>query len=168
MAETGKPLEKIDINALRTCDTVLVHYNGAGGAGWVHAIKRGVKTEADPFASDQTHILPIEVHIYKNWRADVSRAECWSHITLYPDTFGPEETAIHALKVGDTVVMEFYPDHSTNGYMEAAGLHGDVLRMYVQRNGKTVAQYILDRSISPSTGRLCRHVYRKEDETAAA
>jgi hypothetical protein len=67
------------------------------------------------------------------------------------------------LRADDEITFRFYPDAHTNGYVAMGGLHADALYLDVRREGKVIARWELDISITPAnSARMCRGVPNAE------
>lgn len=128
-------LTKLDIAALRACDTLSVQYAKDGGT--VYATKEIAKTERNPFAQDVQHYMeaPVSVRVYRG--EDTTDARAWGHMRLYRGQPCESRSALATLRAGDKIAFEFAAGaHSTDAIL-AAGFHGDTLRIRVRRKGQT-------------------------------
>jgi hypothetical protein len=144
-------LTKADVKALRNADSLCVHLSRDYTA--VRAIKRKRYGDADPFATDQEHIVSASVALRgfrgRDGLAD-GRVKCFAMINLYPSQKHNATLILHTLREGDQIAFQFSPDGHTNGYLSAAGLHGDALYMRVLRQGKFIAEWEMATSFCPS------------------
>lgn len=163
-------LTKLELAALRQCDALCVHLSKDFTA--VRAIKRNPKTEKEPFAQDQEQLITADVGLETlrgREELESGRVKCFAHISLYPNQKHTSWLILQTLRVGDELTFNFYPDAHTNGYIAAAGLHGDALYLNVRRKGKTVARWSLAHSICPTnTARMVTGVPDSESYTRDA
>jgi|SRR5215467_2152467 len=158
-------LTKLDIVALRKMDTLLVAFQpNRDEKTLVHCIKRADKS-ADPFAQEARHVIPAKVTCLGDFPTrDVSRAQCWAHVSVYPSQHCHASSLLATLRAGDAIAFDFQPDYHSNGYVARAGLHADVLLMYVYRGDETMrklhAVVELDHGIAPdgNSARMVRGV----------
>ncbi len=147
-------LTRTDLIALRKADSLCVHL---GKNTMVRAIKRADCGE--PFARDLEHIIPAEVGFENIRGRDNAAAECFAMVNLYPSQKHSAVLILRTLREGDELTFSFYPDAHSNGYMAAAGLHGDALMLHVRRDGKQIAHWELCSSCCPSnSARMVRNV----------
>jgi hypothetical protein len=155
------PLSKLDIAALRKADDLCVHLSQRCPKGLVRAIKRKpmLTQERDPFATDIEHIIdaPVTLDGFCNQKLiENGTVKCFGSVGLYHSQHTPASSAIKTLRAGDEIEFAFEPDGHTNGYVAAAGLHGDVLKLIVRRKGKRVATWKLESSMCPrNSARMC-------------
>jgi hypothetical protein len=158
-------LTKMDIAAIRQSDDICVHLNARHPNGLVRLIKR--RDYNKPFSEDKEHILTATAKLDGlRGQAELQRGEveCFAMAGIYHGQHAQVSLALRSLHLGDEVTFSFYPDGHTNGYLAAAGLHGDLLYMYVRRNGKTVARWELQSSVCPSnSARMCRGIPNSEN-----
>jgi hypothetical protein len=168
-------LTKIDVAALRKCDDICVHLGARHPDGLVRAIKRKGYGNPDPFATDIEHIVTakVEIDTLRGRQAlEAGDVQCFAMIGVYHSQHTGQSSILKTLRAGDEITFRFYPDAHTNGYVAMGGLHADVLYMDVRRDGKTVARWELDISITPAnSARMCRGVpnsehYNEEAESA--
>jgi len=159
-------LTKLDIAALRKADFLTVRFDGSDASKCeAFLIKRAVKSERDPFATDQYHAIaaPVRVYGFDYKPEDVTRVQCWEMLWLYWSQGGHAESVLGTLRAGDAIKFEFYPDYHSNGYLAKAGLHGDALRLHVFRGDETlrklVATWELRSQCSPdNSARMCKGI----------
>lgn len=151
-------LTKIDLAALRQCDSIVVHFKGAGESS-VKAIKRARTSERDPFAADQHHTIAAPVNCRHVYGVPAhTHAEAFGHISVYHGQTTPVGSILAVLRVGDQIGFEFYPEAHSNGYLIDAGLYGDVLNLHVTR-GKQRLVFEIDHCNSPNnSARMVRGV----------
>jgi len=148
-------LTKKDIAALRKADGLSVSLRE--GTSTVRATKKNAPTDADPYATDVDHIIPAPVFLRNfKYNADDKSARCFSHMNFWRGQDAHIEAVTALLRVGDDIGFEFYPDCHTNQYMEAAGLHGDVLRLIVTRGKRRLCIEIDHCHCPDNTARMCR------------
>jgi cold shock CspA family protein len=154
-------LTKNDIAAIRKANDICVHLSARNPQGLVRLIKRK-RYDAKPFETDQEHVMTANV-VMDSLRGQAAfesgTADCFAMAGIYHDQRVQVSNVLKTLRVGDEVTFEFSPDAHTNGYIAAAGLHGDALYLRVRRNGKFIARWELTSSVCPSnSARMCRGV----------
>lgn len=162
MLETG-PLSKMDIAALRAADYLIVRLNRHGTE--VSAVKEADRTEKNPFAQNQYHPIPATIRIHGVYEGgpEFARAQCFESVQFYHSQNTAASTVAKALRPGDLLTFEFWPD-AGNGYVAKAGLHHDSLNLYVERGGRDKRlQFHLSDSICPdNSARMVQGVASKE------
>ena len=148
-------LTKIDLAAMKQADFLSIRLDGE--TGLVRAIKERKKTDKEPFAHDIEHVIEAPVRDYKRVYGVTNSARKYRElIWLYPGQHCHVSSIIKLLRVGDKIEFEFYPDYHTNGYSKDARLHGDMLRLQVER-GKERFTFNLQASIAPeNSARMCQ------------
>lgn len=162
-------LTKLDIAAIRACDAITVHLSSRVPEGLVKAIKR--RDYGKPFAEDKEHILPATVSSHNERGADALRngAQFFAMEHVYWGQHCPTSSVLRTLRVGDEISFSFWPDALSNGYIAAQGLHGDLLRLTVRRDGKRVATWDFSQSFCPeNSARMCKGVPVSDDYRRAA
>jgi hypothetical protein len=164
-------LSKIDVAALRKCNTIVVRMDRKDGTSSVYAVKNATKSERDPFACDQHHLVPAEVILSHSYRMSVREVDCIAHLYFSPggECLDVTDTAVAALRAGDILGFTFYMDAMTTGRMSDAGFSSDCLYLTISRGGKLVAKFLVNTWIgqnSPFCGRFVRGAKERE-ETAA-
>lgn len=163
-------LTKDDVHAIRTADTICVHLNARNPQGLVRLIKRK-PYNAKPFEVDQEHTLTanavIETTLGKT-ALESGAAECFAMENIYHSQATPVSSILKTLRVGDEITFSFYPDCHSNGYVAAAGLHADVLYLYVLRNGKRITWEFSQGICPANSARMCRGVPASRDYHNAA
>lgn len=158
-------LTKDDIHAIRNANDICVHLNARHPTGLVRLIKRK-PYNAKPFEQDREHVLTAKAAIEIMRGRDGVEAgtvECFAMAGIYSGQRDPVFSVLNSLRVGDDVTFSFYPDCHTNGYVAAAGLHADVLYMYVIRNGKRHCWELIHQISPANSARMCRGVPNSSD-----
>lgn len=157
-------LTAIDVAAMRQADRLVVAFNDHDNSlrkTSVRLVKDARRTDKTPFATDQEHEL-VDCPIRVIDRFDTKGVVAFSHVSLFHTQHSPSSTIVRSLRVGDQIEFNFYPDCHTNGYVAAAGLHADVLLLYVYRgegNKQRRLEYEIDSGISPNnTARMIRGI----------
>lgn len=157
-------LTKLDIAAMRAADDLCVHLNARHPDGLVRLIKR--RDRSTPFSEDKEHVLPAAVKIEAmRGQAELARGEveAFAMIGLYHCQAGSLSAILRTVRAGDELTFSFYPDGHTNGYVAMAGLHADLLYLYVRRDGKTIARWEVDHSVCPdNSARMIRGIPNSE------
>lgn len=150
-------LTKMDVAAIRACDSLTVRYSSTDGATvWVE--KEIPKTPANPFAQNATHALdaPVSVYVYRG--EDTSQWRAYGHTRIYRGQRCEARSALATLRVGDRISFEFAAGaHSTDAIL-AAGFYGDVLRLIVRRKGQTDYQLDDQFTITSRVGTACHRM----------
>jgi hypothetical protein len=145
-------LTKIDIAALRQCD--FVHVTLIDGVAKVRAVKRIEQSESQPFACDKEHAIAAEVT-----NNDIARLwKCSELVRVYRDNQDHASAVFAMLRAGDKVRFHFYPDAHTNQYLRDAGLHGDALKLIVERGAKKFWFELSSSHCPDNTARVCQSV----------
>jgi hypothetical protein len=134
-------LTAIDIAAMRKCDRFVVAFNDHDASRrqtCVTLTKEARKSASDPFAHDIDHSLvdcPVRIENSGAFAGDNAAAGVTAFALLYTyhNQRDHESSVLRQLKVGDRIAFRFYADCHTNGYVAAAGLHGDALFIDVER-----------------------------------
>jgi hypothetical protein len=159
-------LTKFDVAAIRHADALSVHLSSRNPEGLVRAVKRHQRTEKDPYAQDVAHTIDAAV-VLDTMRGQEElkngQAQFFASVGLYHSQHCHASAVLRTLRAGDDISFRFYPDGHTNQYIAAAGLHGDLLKLQVRRNGKLIADWELTTSICPNnSARMCRGVPNSE------
>lgn len=163
-------LLKIDLNALKNADHLIVCFGAIGmserAKSRVYAIKRANKSEKTPFAEDQYHYIPAPVDWYLPFhhvcKIDRSELTGFSSMGLYWSQNCHATSVLGTLRVGDVIRFMFCPDYHSTDMMLSGDWHADVLRLDVQKAGKSAQrqQFELDhmsvRKDGPYSSRMCR------------
>lgn len=153
-------LSKDDISAFRKANDMCVHLDKSGGR--VRLIKRKPLWGAKPFETDTEYRVEnatVTLEGYRHRDALDNGATCFASVSFYHDQHTPESAIVRTLRAGDEITFTFHPDHHTNGYVAAVGLHADSLFLRVRRDGSTVANWEIETTICPSnSARMCRGV----------
>jgi hypothetical protein len=151
-------LTKLDIAALRQADYIVawLDCNGVVGSKF-QAVKRAVKTEKNPFATDVVHEIAAPVRCRYDYRDENATWSCVESVTFYRSSPCPAGSAIATLRAGDAITLEFYPDSHTTQALREAGFHGDAFNLHIHRKDKHVATFELRSSIcQDNTARMCK------------
>lgn len=145
-------LTKDDIHAIRKADDICIHLNARNPEGLVRLIKRK-PYNAKPFDCDQEHVLPATVRM-----ATRVTAECFAMTNAKFESSGVG-SILKTLRAGDELRFQFWPDAQGNQYTKDAGLYADSVYLDVIRDGKRVARWDIDSSITPdNSARMCRNI----------
>ena len=151
-------LTKMDLAAIRQCD--YMHVSLVAGESKVRACKRKERSEKEPFAEDAQIYLDIPVTSYTRFDATHSQTKMGTLLYHYPAETGRNHLAsvLSLLRVGDKVGFQFYPDaHSTQNTREA-GLHGDVLRLLIERGKQRLCFEVATSMCPENSARMCQGV----------
>lgn len=164
-------LTKTDIQAIRRADDICIHLGSRHPQGLVRLIKRK-PYDSRPFETDQEYILEtahvqMETSLGKT-AIESGSAECFAMAGIYHGQGAGVSSILKTLREGDDITFSFYPDGHTNGYVAAAGLHADILYLYVRRNGKRQT-WEFDVSVCPNnSARMCHGVPNGSDYDRSA
>ncbi len=146
-------LSAMDLKTLKTADQIV--FVTKKDAAYIRCIKNATKQDAWDTAQ-QTRCIPVESF-------GATEASYMYHSPQYTDTW---QTVLCHLKADDILTLRWEKDYHTNGYMESArcdgtrkdkygeeeiayaGLHGDALRLQVDRKDKRFV-YHLGASLCP-------------------
>lgn len=105
--------------------------------------------------SDHKEYLKVDTksQIEGTWSPSKDWLKCWGNTSHYCHEF---VTFKNYLRKGDKIRLVYQPDHGTNGYVRAAGLHCDYLMCEVVR-GEKITRFILDVSICPNNSARMLH-----------
>jgi hypothetical protein len=170
MAMETYQLTKLDVAALRKADRLYVAFNGPKPElTRLEAVKENRPTETDPYPQDLCHEIKIPVTVcgygfhgslssYLT-EEEQSRVVASTFIYLYHSQCTAASTIINLLKAGDLVRLQFVADNNSE-VMRSAGMHSDVLQLFVARGSKQMV-FWLDDSIGPdNSARMIRHLPR--------
>jgi hypothetical protein len=143
-------LTKMDIAAIRKADLLSVSLNGTETR--VTAIKEHRPTESDPFARDAEYRIEVSVESYSPSQSQ----KCFALLHLYRDMDCHPSAILSLLRVGDSIRFQFYPDAHTTENLKNAGIHGDVLRLIIERGKARLCFEIASSHCPDNSARMCR------------
>ncbi len=151
-------LTKLDIAAIKQATYLVIANDRTKGEGpLVQAVKEYEKTEATPFPQSVYHTMPVPVSVQYQYKMPEAKYACVTSTHFYE--LDHASSVLATLRTGDAIAFLFYPDAHTNGYLEDAGLHGDILYLNVFRKGKQCARFELAHSnCRDNSARMCRLV----------
>jgi hypothetical protein len=134
-------LTAIDIAAMRKCDRVVIVFNESQNnlrRTCVVLTKEARRSERDTFAQEIDHALeecPVRIENHGIFAGELAAANVTAFALLYTyhNQRDHEASVLRTLRAGDVIAFRFYADCHTNGYIAAAGLHGDALFLDVER-----------------------------------
>lgn len=113
---------------------------------------------AQPLTLERRHRINCEIVVHGNHKLRTGWRFC-NVALLYHSAVTEQRTVLNAIRTGDRVRFEFYPDGHSNDYTKHAHLHADILRMHISRKGNFVGTYVFDSAITPNnSARMCQGI----------
>ena len=147
----AQALTKIDIAALKKCDDIV--FRRRDGRDTVEAIKRKPEaTASNPFPQEHIHIIEVGSYL-RNYRKEPAPGDAWTAFDMLHGRNPCAETAISAMRPGDTLQINWTAGNDTQT-MTDAGFSTDELALVILRNGKAVGCYLLAYSTQETGSRF--------------
>ncbi len=141
--EMSQSLNSLDIRALRDADSVVFRHSEAGQPV-IECIRRLAKPT--PWETESRYCINVTSRIHQNFSRGVARSVKRTkavHIEMHAQYNEKWKTIVGSLKAGDVLGLDWRMDCHTNGYLEKAGLHGDVLELVAMREGSKNTKKLL-------------------------
>jgi hypothetical protein len=143
-------IDRDDLNAIRKADSVVFrHYQGVAT---IECIKRDRDEFGDKERRRDIVVAGSISHSSWNYEDRESFSSACTSITSAGFHEG-WRTINAALRIGDSLKLEFRADEGTNGYVKDANLHADELWLRVERGEGAKRNrlfFLLDSTICPS------------------
>ena len=126
-----RKLEKIELNAIRKADTLVIRHVGDRMAR-IECIKKPTHKEKEnnPYADEKRYYIE---GVSDSLRDEHEACEV---ISCYEWSGDAIETMRYFLKAGDGIWLDWRIDAHQNDYMRKNNLHGDVLYLKISRTSK--------------------------------
>lgn len=172
-----KPLEKIDLDALRRADSISFHYRADNRGShfpeskdYICATKRPQPDKA--FETERQHFIACEheEHVYRaesdlggNYEVELESGFDMIHSAEFDHDW---RTIAGLLRRGDILRLVWCAGGASNGYIKDAGLRGDTLRLEVQRGDKRRAMsFLVATSVcARNSAAMCQTRRKKESQ----
>ncbi len=155
-------ITKAQIKALRKADTVCFDYYISTKDGQTISQIRAIQNERwqgpqQTKAKDELARIPAEYFLNMPMDDRNSKETNCYHYYGAAQMSKSLRTIFSLLREGDLLRLEWAKDAFTNEYQRKAGLHTDVLKLHVVRNGAHKYSFLVDTATTPdNTARMIR------------
>jgi hypothetical protein len=158
-------LTKMDVNAFRQCDRIVVRRDPKPA---VYCIKEIKRQDDKPFQEREVYYhIAVEPIFEHRWNVDTSRASAFTLLWQYPNSVTPLGSVLATLRAGDEISFRFGADDHSSPWLLELGIYGDVLALEVRRNGKLAARWDLEVSMRGSNARMIKGTFPRVEEVKA-